>query len=239
MGSMLKAPRSWHSTDFASVFSKNREEQIDYVDGILVAGVIMFSIFLIWAFTLIVLKVKGREVGCASGRAFHTEKIDEQDIQSTDSSENSYYSATSTNVGNESSRNNNDGEPNNNNNNNNNKGLKEELLEDIGIGSNEENEDDSYVDDDRSLSQSDDYDSQDGWLSVDDDEVRRAINPREKRTRFCFLVFSFIALLCVPIILIFSFGPLKEATTASDDIVFVSSFPSTLDKVLFVFFPDT
>eukprot|EP00339_Tiarina_fusa_P000642 CAMPEP_0116998862 /NCGR_PEP_ID=MMETSP0472-20121206/1785_1 /TAXON_ID=693140 ORGANISM="Tiarina fusus, Strain LIS" /NCGR_SAMPLE_ID=MMETSP0472 /ASSEMBLY_ACC=CAM_ASM_000603 /LENGTH=923 /DNA_ID=CAMNT_0004698141 /DNA_START=148 /DNA_END=2919 /DNA_ORIENTATION=+ len=199
MGSILRIPRRWHETDFSYVFSTDKDLQHEYVDGLLVAANIFFMIFCAWAFILVVLKVKGKEVGCASGRAFHTEKIDE-DMQSTDSSE-SYFSSS---VDNDSS-----------------KGgiieLERERSTDKILDSH------SSFEDERDGSEgshgSQEYGSQDGWLSVG--EIQSRVNPRERRTRFCFLVFALVSLLCVPLVLIFSFGPIKEAARASDDLLLI------------------
>jgi hypothetical protein len=145
---------------------------------------------------LIVLKVKGREVGCASGQAFHTENSDDDlCLESTDSSE-SY----SNSMGSDSESHDIDA-------------LQHHIDrkvsgEDFGFEQHYEEEND--------------YDSQDGWLSTEGAPSRKKTNHRELRTRLCFIFFSFISLLSVPCILVFSFGPMKEATRSSDDILLVS-----------------
>ena len=48
---------------------------------------------------------------------------------------------------------------------------------------------------------------------------------REKRTRFVFLVFSSVILVSVPVVLVFSFGPMKEAARSTDDILLVRKAP--------------
>jgi hypothetical protein len=198
MGSILRIPRKWHETDFSYVFSTDKDLQHDYVDGLLVAATAFFMVFCAWAFILIVLKVKGKEVGCASGMAFHTEKI-EEDIQSTDSSE-SYFSS----VDNDS--------------------REEAIIEVENETTNQEKHDirssfEEGCDKSEASQESQDYDSHDGWLSTGG--MQNRVNPREKRTRFCFLVFALISLLCVPLLLVFSFGPMKEVARASDDILLV------------------
>ena len=218
MGSILRLPRKWHTTDFASFFSTSQAEQVDYVNGILVSGVIVFSVFLLWAFILIVLKVKGKEVGCASGRAFYTETNDDDhhDTQSTDSSDESYSSRENDNFGSSGSSSSNSKERNWNTRNSNLQS-KNDFQDDDESGSAEYS-----FDDESDGGRSEDYDSQNGWLSAD--EPRRSTNRREKRTRICFLVFSSISLLCVPLILVFSFGPMKETTQITDDLILVSYF---------------
>jgi hypothetical protein len=198
MGSILRIPRKWHETDFSYVFSTDSELQHEYVDGLLFVGTVFFMIFTTWAFILVVLKVKGKEVGCASGRAFQTEKI-EEDMQSTDSSESYFASSVDDSC----------------------KEASDELEKEI---TNQEicespSSFEERCDESQTSHESQDYDSQDGWLSTGG--AQKGVNPREKRTRFCFLVFSLISLLCVPLVLVFSFGPMKEAARASDDILLV------------------
>lgn len=47
------------------------------------------------------------------------------------------------------------------------------------------------------------------------------VNPRENRTRVCFIFFALLALICVPLILVFSYGPMKDATESSDQLILV------------------
>ena len=76
---MLEAPRRTYGTEFSNVFSSDRIAQHSYVDGLLIVGLFFVVIFVVWTLVLIVLKLKGKEVGCASGSAFHTERSDDED----------------------------------------------------------------------------------------------------------------------------------------------------------------
>jgi hypothetical protein len=80
IGAILRAPRKIrHTGNFSHVFSPVREEQLEYVDGLMVVMSIFIIAWVIWAFTLLVLKFKGKDVGCASGRAFVTVRSDDED----------------------------------------------------------------------------------------------------------------------------------------------------------------
>ena len=61
----------------------------------------------------------------------------------------------------------------------------------------------------------------DELLDLRDETVATKINPRENRTRLCFVIFASIALICVPLILVFSYSPMKEATDGSDELILV------------------
>jgi hypothetical protein len=183
---------------FSDFFSSVQEERKAYVDGLSAVPVIFFSIFLAWGFIAILLKCKGAEVGCASGRAFISLRSDdensemdkgkpEDDIASTsDSSDASELSAKPLFLGpggemmehSDSDFNNND-----------HFGMK--MLRCMG----RKNEEDGTGD---------------------------TINRLERRTRISFLVFASIALLCTPVNLFLTFGPLREvameaSTTDSPD----------------------
>jgi hypothetical protein len=61
---------------------------------------------------------------------------------------------------------------------------------------------------------------------------KQTITRRELRTRTAFLAFSFIVLVCVPFILVFSFGPMKEANRSADDITLVRHI--IIDRILII-----
>ena len=52
------------------------EDREAYKSGLLVLGCILASIFVIWWMVLLVLKCKGKSVGCASGRSFRGERVE-------------------------------------------------------------------------------------------------------------------------------------------------------------------
>jgi hypothetical protein len=199
---MLRGPRGHYTTNFADLFSSDTELQHSYVDGLLVIGVFFLVVLVVWSLILIVLKLKGNEVGCASGQAFQAEieiAGDDRDLQSTDSSE----SCSSIGVESESEC---DDAPE--------RHIAKHTSDD---GRANNNFDHQYEEAD------DDYASQEEWLNKNDGAPsQKKISQRERRTRICFLFFSLVSLVCVPLILVFSFGPIKEATRTSDDILLVS-----------------
>ena len=181
--------------------------QHKYAKGLVAVGFFFIVFYVIWAFVLIVLKFKGRDVGCASGRPFQKIKID--NTFSTDSSSGGEYS-----------------------------------VED-DLSSNFDHREDPSQLHGREMPLSD-YDStgsaeysnyegenhsQGSWVSEREARMRhhhykdqtfaQLENPREKRTRGVFLLFSVISLVLVPFILVFSFGPMKEATDGSKQVILV------------------
>jgi hypothetical protein len=157
---------------------------------------ILFLIFMTWTLLLLVLKFKGSEVGCASGRAFYRPREDSSSVLSTDS-EDLHSSSEEF----ESHH-------------------PDSLERHIGrqrLDTGSRGEVDSYSE----------YGSQEGWVSSPSGPSFLRVSTRERRTRSAFLAFSFVALVSVPFILVFSFGPMKEAARSSNDIVLVSSFLSS------------
>jgi hypothetical protein len=204
MGNLLRGPRGRYSTNFTDVFSSDREVQYEYVNGLL-AVMISFTVVLIfWVFVLFVLKFRG-DVGCASGQPFQT-KEDDEDLISTDDDMGDSFGS-------------------------------------LGSASRT----DSQAGDDNSVSkliknkdnlQNLSADGSDGEGGPPTDNTTRngesfenhsqtvkkqaPKNQRERRTRFCFLVCSLVSFICVPLILVLSFGPLKEAAQTSDELAVVS-----------------
>jgi hypothetical protein len=198
VGAMLKAARMTYSTKFSDVVSSDREAQYSYAHGLLLVATIILCIFITWALILVVLKLKGKEVGCASGQPFQTSKSDDLNhAESTDSSSDSYYSEqpdAESNAGSNRLRN-----------------LQARL----------EQPNDELDSTGTAESYNDEYAGDDGWLESTS-KVTKAKTGKEKRTRAAFLFFCGISLMCVPFILVFSFAPMKEATQSTDDIVWVS-----------------
>lgn len=54
----------------ADFFSPDRNAQEDYINGFVGLGLFLLAIFGLWYLFLLLLKLKGSDVGCASGRAF-------------------------------------------------------------------------------------------------------------------------------------------------------------------------
>ena len=202
LGSILRASRAAsYSTKFSDIFSDDAEVQHKYAKGLVAVGFFFIVFYVIWAFVLIVLKFKGRDVGCASGRPFQKIKID--NTFSTDSSSGGEYS------------------------------VEDDLSSNLGPI------DEVHPQEDYDSAGSPGYDeyegeehSQESWISEREERIRRLKepeillieNPREKRTRSAFLLFSVLSLALVPFILVFSFSPMKEATDGSRQNIMVSLF---------------
>lgn len=265
VGNILRAPRTIrHHGNFSLVFSSDYDDQRDYVDGILVVETVFLIVFVLWAFVVLVLKFKGREVGCASGRAFvlpeDDEENDQEDKEHTEYESDDYINATRTTVRN--SYRTDESIP------------SDEYLETTSESSGE-NHPFSHWEESSSVGSGDDdnpdeqllngtsprsstasiegnvngdannsgfHKSTDKTKSGPDKTTTRKkqrqnqhqvvenvpngnqqpphtkTNKREFRTRACFLFFATIALACIPLILVFSFGPMKDATHESDEI---------------------
>eukprot|EP00554_Chaetoceros_debilis_P000208 CAMPEP_0194081380 /NCGR_PEP_ID=MMETSP0149-20130528/7175_1 /TAXON_ID=122233 /ORGANISM="Chaetoceros debilis, Strain MM31A-1" /LENGTH=525 /DNA_ID=CAMNT_0038763289 /DNA_START=130 /DNA_END=1707 /DNA_ORIENTATION=+ len=65
---MYKIPRFGHSQDFTKFFSDSKTEQNDYMQGLILAFSLMMIIAAVWFVALIILRVLGHRVGCASGK---------------------------------------------------------------------------------------------------------------------------------------------------------------------------
>eukprot|EP00980_Cylindrotheca_fusiformis_P030454 scaffold24835_cov113-Cylindrotheca_fusiformis.AAC.1 len=144
-----------------------------------------------------VSRIKGKEVGCASGRAFQMPKSDDDDLQATDSSSGGYSM--------------NDDESSSLPSRYDMEGVRQEAdLSDYGS-----EDSDSAVQSDGS------------WTELEREQPvtqtsRRKSNLRERNTRGCFLFSSIVSLCLVPFILVFSFGPMKEATNSSQQLVLLA-----------------
>mmetsp|Transcript_58465 Transcript_58465/g.143000 ORF Transcript_58465/g.143000 Transcript_58465/m.143000 type:complete len:861 (+) Transcript_58465:464-3046(+) len=266
VGNILRAPRTInHHGNFSMVFSTQYEEQRDYVDGILIVETVFLMVFAFWAFIQFVLKFKGKEVGCASGRAFvlpdpdcgddddHDDdgdvdrEYDEDDSQYYDDSDDEFNNRTRTTVRGHSDREEGESLP------------FDEYLETTSesSGCDDENRPSNHWEESSSVGsgEGEDTDGQTtGRRSPNDDEDNDSgimkkkkstnqtkkkqkqqqnvgniptgnqlpptpkTNVREFRTRICFLFFAMISLACIPLILVFSFGPMKDATTQSEEI---------------------
>lgn len=56
-------------------------------------------------------------------------------------------------------------------------------------------------------------------------------NPREYRTRFCFLMFGLVVLICIPLIMVYSFSPMEDVSDSSDTLLDVSASCSTQNRI--------
>lgn len=188
-----------YSTKFSDVFSLDREAQYSYAHGLLLVATIILCIFIAWALILVVLKLKGKEVGCASGQPFQTPNSD--DLHLAESTDFSSYSSGVDQLDTDSNEGSNG-------------------LRNLQAHANQPNHElDSTG---TRESYEDEYASHDGWLESSSKATKERANRREKRTRAAFLFFCGITLMCVPFILVFSFAPMKEATKSTEKIVWVS-----------------
>ncbi|KAG7349167.1 hypothetical protein IV203_011764 [Nitzschia inconspicua] len=238
IGAILRAPRNIrHHGNFSYVFSPEREEQLEYVNGVMAVASVFLIVWVLWAFVLLVLKFKGKQVGCASGRAFVTARSDDEgEKQFGDTRDD--ISSTSESSGVES----NSSKP----------FFTDFSRQDSKFSREKRRQPKIKYDDEMNLvaSVTDPDDEQStgslsrssGWISrsysdgdgnelrsLESQRVAAKINPRENRTRICFVIFASIALLCVPLILIFSYGPMKEATDGSEQLIL--SIRDSMDQV--------
>lgn len=195
MGNLLRAPRAHYSTNFTDLFSSDRQVQYHYVNGLLAVMVSFVVVIVFWTFILFVLKFRGSEVGCASGRAFLNKQTGEEE-SSTDEDDGSFSSAGSRGTSQQGSIA---------------KLIKRKEGLDNFLSADTEGEDGPPTD---PMTKADEgsFDDASGT-----GKVSRQIHPRERRTRFCFLLFCVVALVCVPTILVTSSGELKKAAETSHE----------------------
>jgi hypothetical protein len=200
---MLRFPRQAYGTQFSDIFSTSLDEQREYGRGIVAIGSFFVCLWVIWIFTLVVLKLKGQQVGCASGRAFQLVKVEEEeDLQVTDSSSGEY----STGIEEHHSRVGEFPVPEYDN-----EGQEVELSD---YGDCYDGENDS-----RSSWSSEEYQKNAKRRTEWHPKLRE--HPRERKTRLTFIFFSFLSLLMVPFVLLFSYGPMKGATEDSKQMMLV------------------
>ena len=200
VGALLRGPREvGHSVNFSDLFSPLQEERRAYVDGLSAVPVIFFSFFLAWAFITLMLKFKGKEVGCASGRAFASHRFEhenndlhhENDELPQGKSEE-YLASTS-----ESS---------------NADTISETSIKPLFLGpdgammkhSDENNDNENHCG--KKILRCFRRNNQEG--ATDNPEI----NLLERKTRISFLLFASITLLCTQLSLFLTFGPLREVT---------------------------
>ena len=191
--------------------------QYQYVNGLLAVMVSFVILLIFWIFVLCVLKCRGDDVGCASGQPFQSQRGDDDDDEDLSSTDDD---------------------------------MENDGLSSIGSASNSDSKEDSVSklitnkDNLQNLSAEEkpgdgpptDNLTRDESYETPSPTVRKQskINQRERRTRFCFMMFSLLSLICVPLILAISFRPLKGATQTSDDLIVVSSHDSAFAFWIFV-----
>lgn len=89
---LLRVPsdflRGQYSTDFADVVSKKIEAQVTYKDGLVALSSFIGGFVVIWGLVLVFLMIKGKAVGCASGRAFESAAVDDNSQKGSSGSPN-------------------------------------------------------------------------------------------------------------------------------------------------------
>jgi len=196
LGSILRGPRSGSS--FADAFSDDLDTQRSYARGILSVACVFMILLVVWSFIVVVLKIKAEEVGCASGSAFHMLLMDndeDDEFQETDSSS-----------GDESNGNEPADEPS--------RSGAAEVSHEVALSDAGSNPHESEMED------------QSSWATEPERgranysyHSRMKETSLERKTRMCFLFCCIVSLCIVPFILVFSFGPMKEATEAAKQAV--------------------
>ena len=196
IGNALRFPRGQYSRNFADVFSSSREVQHSYTDGLLSIMVSFLILVLFWAFVLCVFKFLGEEFGCAAGRPFSSSSEEEDDDEvSTDDEEVS-------------------------------------LVSSLGLFSRTDSEEKSVTKLIKKKNSSFSTNDGEGATHPTTPKEKRAkvagkeqiVQRRGRRTRFCFFLSSLLAYTCVPLILVLSFGPMKEAANVAHEVTEVGPF---------------
>lgn len=209
VGEILRAPREFgHSGNFTDLFSSDREEQRDYIDGLLVILAILSSVCFIWVFVLIVLKCNGEEAGCASGRAFvnHDPEDEEEINYETDEgkTEDEVVSTSYSSDGSVTSV-----------------SSRKPLFSESGNTATENPKSDfDHNNIDYDYSRRMKWKWMGGKQNRNDEREKESDteeslfviknNPHEYRTRLVFLFFASMVLICAPLTLFLTIGPLKE-----------------------------
>ncbi len=204
IGNALRFPRGQYSSNFADVFSSSRDVQHRYTNGLLSVMVSFLILVLFWAFVLCVFKFLGEEYGCAAGRPFSSSSEEEEDEVSTDDEEVS-------------------------------------LVSSLGLFSRTDSEEKSVTKLIKKKNSSFSTNDGEGATDPTTPERKRAkaagkeqiVQRRGRRTRFCFLLSSLLAYMCVPLILVLSFGPMKEAADVANEVTEVRAFSWLSNTIMY------
>jgi hypothetical protein len=186
------------------LFSSDGEVEMGYEKGLIVLAGIFGGMLVLWGAILIGFTCRGKATGCASGRAFELYKVREQELEQEleldqpsgstdlDLDEDLSSSAGSVHGGN-----------------------KQGNAEEEGV--HPEGDDSSVT----SILHSDEDSMYAPSLSEYSADASMAPqpNPRERRTRIAFIIFSLATLVCVPLALVLAFVPLRDTAESSDDYV--------------------
>jgi hypothetical protein len=208
-GYLVDFPRRDYSNNFALLVAGDDVEKDDYKSGLMILGCILASIWAVWAMVLLVLKCKGKSVGCASGHSFKGERIannnnninrNANSAGSTDMEEEEW---TSREDSQSQSREQYDGD---------------EVSFHSSIHSSEI--DDAEVRSNESI--------QSTIPSVQEEFISKA-TAREQRTQIAFFLFGIFTLALVPLVLTVFFSPLREAADSTEE--YISQSRSILSEV--------
>ena len=180
-------PRGQYSTSFASLASQDAAVQEDYKNGIVALSCFVGGFFVLWGLILIYLMIKGKSVGCASGRAFEITPIDKQ---SHSSKHKRQHSSSQSSISSQDDA----------------TGSKKMQHEEaVGL------ETESFSSSLCSFDASSGLDAASSIGDSTEDTVSRVESSRAARTRMVFLIFACIVLVFVPLALAFAFAPMKES----------------------------
>ena len=192
---------------FSDLFSPVPETRRAYFDGLSAVPIIFLSLFLAWIFLTLLLKCKGADVGCASGRAFISVRSDDEDDEVDEEKLDEDLASTS-----ESS---------------NTDTIGESSVNPIFVKSGGDAM--QHSDSDHTRDNNDHcgktvlgcFKRKNRKADKDNTELNRL----ECRTRISFLVFASLVLICAPLCIVLTFGPLREmaiemSTTETPDGLF-------------------
>jgi len=101
LSKIIRIFRFTHSNDFADYLSPSKDEQYDYVYGVLFFSIIIIGIGICWGVLLLILKCRGENAGCASGRVLKTtlsnESMQSNEIPVTDTGRTNFTMVTQQN----------------------------------------------------------------------------------------------------------------------------------------------
>jgi hypothetical protein len=201
VANVLNVLRADYSRDVAAfIVSGGSKETSNYQAGLIFLACILGGFVFIWFFVLLLFKCRGEEIfGCAAGYAVRRKQLraDEASRHRHDSViDTPHGDAKSLDLKSHSQR----------------RGIniqdsrtKEESGDEVSIQS-------SLPSDD--MNESSLTDSEDDFSGQSDNE--HGSTPRERRIRIAFMFFAVVSMVCVPLLLIFAFAPLKTAMTQTN-----------------------
>lgn len=196
----LAFPRGQYSTNFADLLSPESEARKNYKDGLVALSSMIGSVALIWGLILLLLKIKGSVVGCASGRAFENTILEEQgkigsnegstDLDDMDGSSKQHEGET----------------------------MEQTSFPSSLCSSDAASQMESVIS----------ADSMDDETAMSTESTLLIEGRRAFRTRLVFFIFACMVLASVPLSLAFSFAPMKDTVKSSDDVFQVRLWSQTI-----------